>query len=236
MSFWRVADKAPATWAEQRTLTEPRATAIAELVAAVTGADLAKAQRVVEAITVQGSLFTAGQAWQKFRSVTAPELKQAGLTEKQAIKLLAAIELGKRVFTASPEQRPVIDDPRVAAEMFRYEIGDSEIEQFAVMALDAKHRVVAVRTIAVGTKTECLVDPSEVFGFVIKSGASRLIVAHNHPSGVTDPSPEDIGLTRTLLRGAKMLRLPLLDHLIVSGDKSTSLREMTGLWQECPQE
>jgi DNA repair protein RadC len=61
----------------------------------------------------------------------------------------------------------------------------------------------------------------------------RIIVAHNHPSGSVEPSPEDIALTRQLIEGGKLLDLPVLDHLILGDGKFRSLRQTTSLWQEC---
>ncbi|PMB06601.1 hypothetical protein CEN49_15080, partial [Fischerella thermalis CCMEE 5273] len=80
-----------------------------------------------------------------------------------------------------------------------------------------------------------LAPPREIFREVIRQGATRLIVAHNHPSGNIEPSSEDIELTRQLLAGAAFLGIPLLDHLILGNGNHQSLREITTLWEECPQ-
>jgi DNA repair protein RadC len=109
-------------------------------------------------------------------------------------------------------------------------------ERFAVLLLDVKHRILASQVVTIGTATETLAHPREIFRECIRQGATRLIVAHNHPSGSLEPSPEDIQLTRQLLKAAQILGLPLLDHLILGNGDFVSLRDQTSLWQELPQE
>jgi DNA repair protein RadC len=70
---------------------------------------------------------------------------------------------------------------------------------------------------------------------VLRSGAVKLIMAHNHPSGDLEPSPEDIKLTRQLLQAAQFLCVPLLDHLILGNGNYRSIRQSTNLWNEIPQ-
>jgi DNA repair protein RadC len=80
-----------------------------------------------------------------------------------------------------------------------------------------------------------LASPRDIFREVIRRGATRVIVAHNHPSGNVEPSLQDIDLTRQLLAGAQFLAIPLLDHLILGNGEHQSLREITTLWDEYPQ-
>ncbi|MEM9136093.1 MAG: JAB domain-containing protein, partial [Cyanobacteria bacterium P01_F01_bin.42] len=77
-----------------------------------------------------------------------------------------------------------------------------------------------------------LANPREIFREVIRNGATRMIVAHNHPSGSLDPSAEDITLTQQLLEGAALLEVPLLDHLILGQGEFCSLRQTTDLWSD----
>jgi DNA repair protein RadC len=87
----------------------------------------------------------------------------------------------------------------------------------------------------IGTATETLASPREIFREVIRQGATRVIVAHNHPSGNVEPSSQDIELTRQLLAGAQLLGIPILDHLILGNGNHQSLRELTSLWEDYPQ-
>lgn len=171
------------------------------------------------------------------QQVTVAELTRVpGIGEAKATAILAAIELGKRVFQSRPADRTVIDDPAVAAAALSHELMWQPQERFAILLLDVKHRLLGTQVITIGTATETLAHPRDIFRAVLKQGATRVIVAHNHPSGSIDPSPEDIVLTRQLLAGAQFLGIPLLDHLILGNGNYASLRQTTALWQECPQE
>ena len=103
------------------------------------------------------------------------------------------------------------------------------------MLLDVRNRLLGTQVITIGTATETLAPPREIFREVIRQGATRVIVAHNHPSGNVEPSNEDIELTRQLLTGAQFLGIPLLDHVILGDGNHQSLRDITSLWDEYPQ-
>ncbi|MBW4518242.1 MAG: DNA repair protein RadC [Scytolyngbya sp. HA4215-MV1] len=170
------------------------------------------------------------------RESTVPQLtKIHGIGAAKATTILAAIELGKRVFQSRPLDKPVIDDPAVAAAILGHDLMWQSQERFAVLLLDVKHRLIGTQVISIGTATETLAHPRDIFREVLRQGATRLIVAHNHPSGSVEPSSEDISLTRQLLQGAHYLDIPLLDHLILGNGDFASLRQMTTLWNELPQ-
>jgi DNA repair protein RadC len=170
------------------------------------------------------------------RDITVQELMEIpGVGPAKATTILAAIELGKRVLHSRPSERPIVDDPAIAASLLSHDLMWQPQERFAVMLLDIKHRLLGTRVISIGTATETIAHPRDIFREVIRHGAVRAIVAHNHPSGSVDPSPEDIALTRQLLAGAQFLGIPLLDHLIVGNGDHLSLRQTTPLWKEFPQ-
>ncbi|PSB13511.1 hypothetical protein C7B76_19515 [filamentous cyanobacterium CCP2] len=170
------------------------------------------------------------------REVSVQELTQIpGVGVAKASAIVAAIELGKRVLYSRPPDRTVIDDPSVAAAALSNELMWQAQERFAVLLLDIKHRLIGTQIVSVGTATETLAHPRDIFREVIRQGAVRIIVAHNHPSGNVEPSPEDIALTRQLLNGGQLLGIPLLDHLILGNGDYRSLRQTTTLWQEFPQ-
>jgi DNA repair protein RadC len=171
------------------------------------------------------------------RDISVPELTCVpGIGEAKATTILAAIELGKRVFQSRPADRTVIDDPAVAAAALSHDLMWQSQERFAVLLLDVKHRLLGTQVITIGTATETLAHPREIFREVLRQSATRLIVAHNHPSGNVEPSQEDLTLTRQLLAGAQFLGIPLLDHLILGNGNFLSLRQTTNLWNECPQD
>jgi DNA repair protein RadC len=170
------------------------------------------------------------------QDVSPQELMQiSGVGPAKATTILAALELGKRVFQARPSARTIIDDPALAAAALGDLMWQTQ-ERFAVLLLDIKHRLIGTQVITIGSATETIAHPRDIFREVIRQGATRAIVAHNHPSGSLEASPEDIALTRQLLAGAQLLSIPLLDHLILGNGDYRSLRQTTSLWSEYPQE
>jgi DNA repair protein RadC len=170
------------------------------------------------------------------REATIQELTQiSGIGPAKATTILAAIELGKRVYQSRPPEKTIVDDPAVAAAALSHELMWQTQERFAVLVLDVKHRLIASQVITIGTATETLAHPREIFREIIRLGGNRAIVAHNHPSGNLEPSSEDLLLTRQLLEGARFLSIPLLDHLILGNGNHVSLRQTTTLWNETPQ-
>ena len=162
------------------------------------------------------------------RDVSAESLVEIlGVGPAKATAILAAIELGKRVLHSQPPTMTVVDDPSVAAAYLAHELMWQNRERFAVLLLDVKHRIIGSKVISIGTATETLAHPREIFHEVIKRGATRLVIAHNHP-----PCPEDISLTRQLLQGSHLLGIPLLDHLILGNGDFSSIRQATDLWSE----
>ncbi len=170
------------------------------------------------------------------RDIHPEELKKIhGIGDAKAATILAGIELGKRAYQSRPMERTPIESPQAAADALSHHLMWAEQEHFAVLMLDVKNRLLGTRVITVGSAIETLAPPREIFREVIRQGATRAIVAHNHPSGNLEPSPDDLQLTRQLLSGAQFLQIPLLDHLILGNGKYTSLRQTTTLWEECPQ-
>ncbi len=175
-------------------------------------------------------------ALEVLRDVNAQELMQVpGVGPAKATTILAAIELGKRAFQSRPLERIPMDSPAAAAAALSNDLMWQTQERFAVLLLDVKHRLIGTQVITIGTATETLAHPRDIFREVIRQGATRVIVAHNHPSGNVEPSTEDIVLTRQLLSGAQFLGIPLLDHLILGNGDHCSLRQTTALWNEVPQ-
>ncbi|ACK64489.1 DNA repair protein RadC [Rippkaea orientalis PCC 8801] len=157
-----------------------------------------------------------------------------GIGPAKATTILAAIELGKRAFQVRPMERIVIENPDTAAAALSHDLMWQTQERFAVVFLDVKNRLIGTKIITIGTATETLVHPRDIFRETLKQGATRLIVAHNHPSGSLDPSSEDLDLTEQLLEGANYLGIPLLDHLILGEGDYQSLRQTTDLWNKYP--
>lgn len=111
-----------------------------------------------------------------------------------------------------------------AAEILRPLIEDSPREVFLALLLDSKHRVNAVHRVSEGRIDSTAADPREVFQAAILANATCVILAHNHPSGQPEPSPEDIALTRRLCTAGRILGIGVLDHIVIGHGRHVSLR------------
>jgi DNA repair protein RadC len=150
-------------------------------------------------------------------------------TDAKTAVLLAALELGRRIFLPSLSKGAIMDRPESVAAAFP-ELHIATVEHFGVLLLDIKNRMIAKRITTVGTIDETIAHPREVFRDAIKVGAAGIIVVHNHPSGQSSPSSEDLRLTDQLLSCSRTLQIPVLDHVILGHGEFTSLRRTTSLW------
>lgn len=150
--------------------------------------------------------------------------KYRGIGLKKAIRIHAAIEIGKRAIS-DPVHRISIDQPQSVWKLLLPAIACQQNEVFWVLVLNNKNCILKKAAISMGTVTEALVHPREVFYHAIREGGSSIIVAHNHPSGITEPSKEDISTTQRIVKAGKLLGIPLLDHVILSNTSFYSLKE-----------
>lgn len=118
-----------------------------------------------------------------------------------------------------------IRDAADVATFVRKTITDNSREHFLALYLNGAHAVASYSTISIGTATTAPVHAREVFQRAIVCGSSAIVVAHTHPSGQTDPSPEDMRVTRMLKEAGELLGIQLLDHVIVTDTAHRSLRE-----------
>jgi DNA repair protein RadC len=108
---------------------------------------------------------------------------------------------------------------------------DRRKEHFWVVCLSPAYRILLIELVTLGTMTQSLVDPNDVFSFALQKRACALIMVHNHPSGRLDPSPEDADVTDRMYQVGLFLRLPVIDHLIISERKFYSFKK-SGLLDE----
>ncbi|MDP9364588.1 MAG: DNA repair protein RadC [Chloroflexota bacterium] len=148
-----------------------------------------------------------------------------GLGEAKAVRLKAALELGKRLSVLSPDQRPQITAPDDVANLLQIEMAALEQEQLRVVLLDTKHRVLAVRTVYQGSVNQAQVRVAEVFRDAVRQNAVALVAVHNHPSGDPTPSAADVALTAELARAGQLLDVELLDHLVIGQGSWKSMRQ-----------
>lgn len=148
-----------------------------------------------------------------------------GLGPAKSAQVLAALELGRRVLAETPEEGWQIRAPSDAAHVLMPYIGRKEQENFAILYLDTRNRVMDREILYKGSLNTSLVRTAEVFRSAVRRNCANLVVAHNHPSGDPNPSPEDVVLTRRLVDAGKLLEIDVLDHLIIGNDRWVSLRE-----------
>ncbi len=160
------------------------------------------------------------------RSSFAELCAERGLSEAKACQLLAALELGRRFVSLTPEARPVIQSPQDAASLLQAEMSVLEQEHLQVLLLNTKNQVLNNLNVYIGNVNSSIVRPAEVFRPAVRDNAPSIIVAHNHPSGDPTPSPEDVAITRELVKAGDLLKIDLLDHLVIgSGGRYVSLNE-----------
>lgn len=148
----------------------------------------------------------------------------AGFSPSRAASLLAAFELGRRILRTGTD-RPVLTCARSVHRYLAPTLEALRNEVFHVLCLNTRHRLLLDARVAEGNAFSCSVDPREVFAAAISSRAAAVILAHNHPSGSPEPSPEDIALTRQLAEGGRLLGVKVIDHVIVGLGCFVSLDE-----------
>lgn len=148
-----------------------------------------------------------------------------GVGKVKAITLIAALELGRRVYYEKNIEDINIKNSDDIYNYFKYLIRDNDQERFYAIYLDIKKKVIDKKLLFVGTVNMSLVHPREVFKYAYLNSASFIICIHNHPSGDITPSKEDIQLTEQLVNIGKNQKIPILDHLIIGNNKYYSFYE-----------
>ena len=139
-----------------------------------------------------------------------------GIGEAKAITILAATEMGRRRAAETPEPQPKIEAPRHVFTLMQPLIGDLPHEEFWVLYLNSANRVIHKCRLSSGGITHTIVDIRLLFKNALEQGAVSLILVHNHPSGSTTPSKEDLELTERVRNAGDTLDIKLLDHVIVT--------------------
>lgn len=150
---------------------------------------------------------------------------ERGLGNAKTAQLKAALELGRRMLLATPEDRLVVRSPSDVAQLLMAEMAHLDQENFRVLYLDTRNRLLGSETVYVGTLNASHIRVAEVFRDAVKRNCAAVIVAHNHPSGDPSPSPEDVEVTRQLIAAGKLLSIEVLDHLVIGQQRFVSLRE-----------
>ena len=150
---------------------------------------------------------------------------EKGLSEAKACQLLAALELGRRVSSLSPEDRVVISSPKDIANLFMAEMSSLEREELRVLLLNTKNQVIGVERLYRGSVNSALVRPAEVFSAAVRRTCPAIAVVHNHPSGDPAPSPEDVSMTARLIEAGEILDIEVLVHVVIGAQRYVSMKE-----------
>jgi DNA repair protein RadC len=149
--------------------------------------------------------------------------KQQGLGPAQTAKLLAVLELSRRYLDERLMRSNPLESPDVTEQYLKTALRDCSNEVFACLFLDTRHRVIAYEELFHGTIDGATVYPRVVAEKALQHGAAALIVAHNHPSGVSEPSLADQAITRRLKDALALLDIRLLDHFVVGEGTPVSM-------------
>lgn len=148
----------------------------------------------------------------------------ASVRPAQGIRLAAALELARRIGEDGPPADPSLRTPQDVFEITA-DLRHCRRERFQGLYLNTRQRLLARETISVGSLNASIVHPREVFAPALGHRAASVVVVHNHPSGETDPSEDDLAITRRLEEAGRILGVHLLDHVIVGRNGFTSLKE-----------
>jgi len=158
-----------------------------------------------------------------------------GVGRDKAIALQSAFTLARRMAQELRQEAPTLDTPERIADLLREQNRAYEVENFQVVLLNTRRKLIRLERISQGTLDTILVHPREVFKPAIAANAAAIVLAHNHPSGDPTPSEADIKVTRDLIRAGQLLKIDVLDHVILGRATQerpkdyVSLREL-GYW------
>jgi DNA repair protein RadC len=226
----RIKDMAEKDRPRERLLAEgAEALSSAELVAIL----LRTGRQGFSAVDIARQLLARFQTLDRLARATVDELRGIkGIGRDKAIALKSAFTLAQRMARELQLETPLLDTPDRVADLLREENRLYDAEQFQVLLLNTRRRLIRVERLARGTLDTVLVHPRDVFKLAIAGNASAVVLVHNHPSGDPSPSEADIRVTRDLIRAGQLLKIDVLDHVIL-GRRSTdrgrdyvSLREL----------
>jgi DNA repair protein RadC len=163
------------------------------------------------------------------RATTDDLRRVPGIGAARASQLIAAVEAGRRTLVRGRRERVQIRAARDVAELLVPQFGTRPVEQFGVLLLDTKNRVLRTTLLSVGTLDASIVHPREVFRAAASAGAAALVLFHNHPSGDPTPSDDDVALTKRLVRAGDLMGIAVIDHVIIAESRFHSLRENNDL-------
>ena len=169
------------------------------------------------ALDIASELTTDGGLYKRLASITRLNelMNIKGLGQAKAATVLAALEIGRRIASAKPVEKIHLSCPQDVAEFLMPRLRYAVKEQFIVILLNGKNKVVGTEVISEGSLSSSVVHPREVYASALLHHAAAIMVAHNHPSGDPKPSDEDREITSLLAQSGKVLGIPLVDHIVI---------------------
>jgi DNA repair protein RadC len=169
------------------------------------------------ALDIASELTADGGLYKRLASITRLNelMNIKGLGQAKAATVLAALEIGRRIASAKPVEKIHLSCPQDVAEFLMPRLRYAVKEQFIVILLNGKNKVVGTEVISEGSLSSSVVHPREVYASALLHHAAAIMVAHNHPSGDPKPSDEDREITSFLAQSGKVLGIPLVDHIVI---------------------
>jgi DNA repair protein RadC len=159
--------------------------------------------------------------------VTVGDLRRvAGIGRARAAQVLAAVELGRRTLARGEGERPNLKTPAQMAAYLLPLHGSGPVEQFGIVMLDTKSRLIRIRLVATGTVDSAVVHPRDVFREAAAAAAAAIVLFHNHPSGDPTPSEDDLLLTNRMISAGVVMGIDVVDHIILGERRYCSLLEI----------
>ncbi|HLL60849.1 MAG TPA: DNA repair protein RadC [Candidatus Nitrosocosmicus sp.] len=197
-----------------------------ELIALILGRGIAGESVMT---TAQKLLSTFGSLQQIVDANISDLQKIRGIGLAKACQLKACFEIVKRYNSSSKNssktKKTIINKPEVIFDLLKDTVGIQKKEHFVVISLDTRNGLLAIDTISIGTLNASLVHPREVFDCAVQRNAAQIILSHNHPSGIVDPSDDDLDITKRLLTAGKIMGIEVVDHIIISREEFYSFKE-----------
>ena len=148
-----------------------------------------------------------------------------GIGKAKYVQLQAALQISLRIQGETLERTSVLDCPQAVKNYLSNQLRYYSQEVFAGLLLDSQHRVICFKELFFGTINSASVHPREVVKLALKHNAAAIIICHNHPSGVAEPSHADVDITKHLQQALSLVDVRLLDHIVIGGAEAVSMAE-----------
>lgn len=194
-----------------------------ELLAIILRTGEGKGKEKVNAIDLARKLMMEFGSLRKLDSASISELcKIKGIGILKAAEIKAALEIGKRFLLERSEIKKRIKTTEDIVNYYKPYLRDLKKEVFKVMLLDGRNKIIKDIALSEGSLNSSIVDPKEIIKEAVRESASALVLVHNHPSGESEPSEDDIEITNRLIKVCDLVGLRVLDHIIIGNDNYTS--------------